>query len=236
MIRALLSLCGLLAVVLPLAAQSGPEGARGRSAWFACTSLPDDLENPVKIRSGEEIFDLELPRFMASKPVKIPEGGVIQIVRPVPDPEDPETMRYLVLAHAKIPDGVREALIILIPLPEPDGDLLFQAGVRDLAGFKGGDRLFINLSETDIGVKIGENKIPVPAKRSEIFRAPNLVAPRNAPIMYSFFHPERQEWKIISASTVVLRPTRREITVFNEGSRIGNIKKHKILFPVVKEG
>ena len=52
------------------------------------------------------------------------------------------------------------------------------------------------------------------------------------PIMFEFYHPEKKEWKILSASTVVLRPTRREINIFNEGSRLGNIKKHKILFPV----
>jgi hypothetical protein len=50
--------------------------------------------------------------------------------------------------------------------------------------------------------------------------------------MYEFYHPERKQWKIISASTVVLRPTRREISVFNNGTRIGNIRKHGILFPV----
>ena len=50
--------------------------------------------------------------------------------------------------------------------------------------------------------------------------------------MYEFYHPERKKWKMLTASTVVLRPTRREICIFNKGSRLGNIKKHKILFPV----
>jgi hypothetical protein len=44
-------------------------------------------------------------------------------------------------------------------------------------------------------------------------------------------HPEKA-WEILSASTVVIRPTRREICIFNNGTRIGNIKKHGILFPV----
>jgi hypothetical protein len=30
----------------------------------------------------------------------------------------------------------------------------------------------------------------------------------------------------------VLRPTRREINIFNDGTRIGNIRKHKVLFPL----
>ena len=37
---------------------------------------------------------------------------------------------------------------------------------------------------------------------------------------------------MFSASTIVIRPTRRQIDVFNEGSRIGTIKKHGILFPL----
>ena len=48
--------------------------------------------------------------------------------------------------------------------------------------------------------------------------------------------PSGKKWKILSASTVVLRPTRREICIFNNGSRLGNIEKHKILFPVQREG
>ena len=57
--------------------------------------------------------------------------------------------------------------------------------------------------------------------------------------MYKFYHPEQKQWKILSASTIVLRPTRREINIFNDGSRLGTVKKHKILFPVridAKEG
>ena len=55
------------------------------------------------------------------------------------------------------------------------------------------------------------------------------------PVMYEFYHPEQKKWRMLTASTIVVRPTRREINVFNDGSRIGNIKKHKILFPVPLE-
>jgi hypothetical protein len=53
--------------------------------------------------------------------------------------------------------------------------------------------------------------------------------------MYEFYAPEEKKWKMITASTVVLRPTRREICVFNTGTRPGNIRNHKILFPVQNE-
>ena len=125
------------------------------------------------------------------------------------------------------------ALIILVPLAKPEGDLLFQAKVQDLAAFKGGDRLFINLSDTNIGVKIGDDSVAVPARQANIYSSPKLTKPTNMPISYSFYHPEEKKWKLLSASTVVLRPTRREICIFNNGSRLGNIEKHKILFPVM---
>jgi hypothetical protein len=237
--KAICFVCFLFSGILPLAAQSDSGGSTkrvdGRSAWFACISKPDGLENPVKVMSGADITELELPQYMASEPLKIPEDGILRIVRVVPDPENPGKPKILVLAQVQVPAGVRQALIILAPLPKPGGDLLFQASVQDLADFKGGDRLYINLSDTDIAVQLGDTAVAVSARRSKIYSAPKLAEPTNMPIMYKFYHPERKEWKLLSASTVVLRPTRREICIFNNGSRLGNIKKHKILFPVQSE-
>ncbi|MBT8038469.1 MAG: hypothetical protein KJO21_13100 [Verrucomicrobiae bacterium] len=121
-------------------------------------------------------------------------------------------------------------------MPDPFiGDLIFRAKIQDLAAFKGGDRLYINLSNTHIRVKLGRTKITVAPRQAKIYKAPVLAKPTNMAIMYDFYHPKKKEWKIISASTVVLRPTRRAINIFNDGTRIGNIKKHKILFPVQRK-
>jgi hypothetical protein len=237
--KALCSICLLFLGILPLAAQSDSGGDKprkpGRSAWFACTSIPDGVENPVKVMSDGKLTELKLPRYMASDPVKIPTDGIIRIVREVPDPEDPAKIKYLVLAKAKIPEDVREALIILFPLPKPKGDLIFKTKVQDLASFKGGDRFYINLSNTHIRVKLGDTKVTVAPKKANIYKAPVLAKPINMPIMYQFYHPVQKKWRIMSASTVVLRPTRREINIFNDGTRLGNIKKHKVLFPVQRK-
>ncbi len=234
--KLLLYLCFLPVGMLPVAAQSGPDAEKrepaGRSAWFACLAKPEGLEDPVKILAGEKITELELPEFMASEAVKIPADGILRIVRPIPDPEDPAKTKYLILAEVKIPESVREALILLDPLTEPEGDLLFRAKVQDLAKFKGGDRLYINLSNTNIRVRLGKTTVPVAPGQANIYECPKLADPRNMPIMYEFYHPVRKEWKILTASTIVLRPTRRQIYVFNNGSRIGNIRKHGIIFPL----
>ncbi|MFZ9935812.1 MAG: hypothetical protein ACO3JG_01995 [Luteolibacter sp.] len=226
-----------VSAILPLTAQSGAEGDRrpgaGRTAWFACLAKPAGLENPVKLLAGEKVSMLELPEFMASEGVKIPADGVLRIVREVPDRENQGKLKHVILAEAKIPETVQEALVILSPIAKPEGALLFQSKVQDLADFKGGDRLFINLSDSNIRVKLGKTLVAVESRHASIFKAPPMAKPTNMPVMYEFFHPERKEWKILGASTVVLRPTRREICVFNNGSRIGNIEKHKILFPVM---
>jgi hypothetical protein len=234
--KALCLIYFLFSGILPLTDQteSGGETKReaGRSAWFVYTDLPEGVENPVKVLAGKEITEVKLEKYMASEPIKIPEDGIIRIVRQVPDPANPDKPKYLVLAEAIIPESVREALIILMPLPKPEGDKVLLAKIQDLASFKGGDRFFINLSDTDISVQLGDNTTTVPAKQAKIYSSPKLSQATNVPIMYKFFHPERQQWMILSASTVVLRPTRREICIFNNGTRIGNIKKYGILFPV----
>jgi len=233
-------ICFLFAGILPLAGQADSGGDKprkpGRTAWFACiAAMPNGVENPVKVMSGKEVTELEIPRYMTSDPVKIPDDGILRIVREVPDPQDPKKMKYLVLAEAKVPENVRESLIILSPLPEPKGDLLFLAKVQDLAEFKGGDRLFINLSTTQIRVRLGDTKVAVPAGQANIYKSPVLSQSANLPIMYEFYDPEQKKWKMITASTIVVRPTRREICIFNSGTRPGNIEKHKILFPVQME-
>lgn len=233
-------LCFLLAGILPLAAQSDSEGNKpsksGRSAWFACIApIPKGVENPVKVMSGKKLTELKLPRYMTSAPVKISADGIVRIVREVPDPENPEEIKYLVLAEAKIPDSVREALIILAPMAKPKGDLIFLAKVQDLADFKGGDWLFINLSNADIRVKFGDTLVDVPPKQAEIYDSPILAKPTSVPIKFGFYYREQKKWKMFSASTVAQHSTRREICIFNNGSRPGNIKKHGILFPVQKK-
>ncbi|QTN31405.1 hypothetical protein HZ994_03365 [Akkermansiaceae bacterium] len=227
-----------LASILPLAGQersadAGKPKKPARSAWFACIApMPEGVENPIKVAGEKEITEILLPSYMTSDPVEIPADGILRMVRGIPDPEKPGETKYLILAEAKIPEGVREALVLLAPLPEPQGDLVFLAKVQNLADFKGGDRLFINLSDTNIRAKFGRDTVTVAPGKSDIYQAPALAKPTNTPVMYEFYHAGQKQWKILSASTVVLRPTRREICVFNSGTRPGNIKKHKILFPV----
>lgn len=60
----------------------------------------------------------------------------------------------------------------------------------------------------------------VAPKQANIYKAPVLAKPTNMPVMYGLYRSEEKKWKMLTASTVVLRPTRREISIFNDGTRI----------------
>jgi len=171
------------------------------------SSIDDSELTPVKVLAGDKLATLELPDFMASDAVTIPADGMLRIVREVPDPAQQGKTIYLILAEAKIPDGIHEALVLLSPLAKPEGNLLFRTNVQDLAKFKGGDRLYINLSDSNIRVRLGTTTVDVKPRQANIYKAPAMAAATNMPIMYEFYHPERKQWMILSASTIILRPS-----------------------------
>ena len=54
------------------------------------------------------------------------------------------------------------------------------------------------------------------------------------PIRYNYFHPVQQKWKMLSASTIVLYSTRRDICIFGWDPKYDRIEKHGITFPVTQ--
>lgn len=205
---------------------------RGRKAWIVATAIPDDLENPAKFMSGKDVVEVALSKRSVGKPVKISKDGVIRMVREIPDPEDPENVIYKTLARAVVPDGISNALIILIPLKENAEGLLYSAQVQNLAKFTGGDTLYMNFSPRNVMVRLGEDKIGLRSGESSIHDAGSLGKSVNRPVSYHHYDPEKKKWKLLSASTVVLRPTRREICIFSWDPRFERIDYHGITFPV----
>ncbi len=228
-----------LCIAAPLIAQDDdkhePRQAKGRVAWFVYTSMPEGLENPVSVMTGKDIIQLTLSKRSPSDPVKIPADGILRIVRKIENPKDPAKPTYQTLAQATIPDGVGKALIILVPVVKTDSGLLFRAKVQDLATFKGGDYLYLNLTTLNVGVELGKTSIEIKPGETKIFDAPVLDKATNVPVRYSFYHPTEKQWKMLSASTVVLRSTRREICIFSWDPRFGRVDYHGITFPVTRE-
>jgi len=221
----------ILCMSFPVAAQEGDEKkqARGRVVYFACTGIPENLENPVLVRSGKKIIKLDISRRMASDAVKIPASGIIEWVVKSDKPDgDP----YLPIARAKVPPGMTKALVILVPRKKPKGTLLFTSAVQDLASFSGGDYLFINLSPTAVRVKLGEKKMLIKSGKRSVYKASGLKKSKNLPVKYACMDTRKKQWKLLSASTIVLRPTRREICIFHWDAKHQRVNYHGITFPV----
>lgn len=227
--------CALSMVMAQDDETRNPRHTTGRVAWFVYTSMPEGLENPVNVMTGKDIVTLPLSKRSASEPVKIPADGILRIVRKVENPDNTKQATYLTLAQANIPDGVGKALIILVPLSKPVGDLVFQTKVQDLAAFNGGDCLYLNLTILNVGVELDKTKIVIKPGETKIHNAPPLDKATNIPVRYSFYHPTEKQWKVLSASTVVLYPTRREICIFSWDPRYGRVDYHGITFPVVHD-
>ena len=79
-----------LAYISPSTAAPGPEGKKktqGRAAWIVQTGIPAGMDNPVKVLVGKKIEMLTLSNRVAAGPVKIPQDGLIRLVKEVPHPE-----------------------------------------------------------------------------------------------------------------------------------------------------
>lgn len=228
----------VLLLMCPLAAQEpGDEKkARGRLAWIVSVAIPDGIDNPSKFATGKDVTEVMLSKRSVGAPVKIPRDGLIRMVREIPDPADPTKRIYESLAEARIPESVNKALVILVPIKQnPGSSLLFATKVQDLAAFRGGDTLYMNLSPRSILVQLGTEKIPLDKGAVKVTKTPKQDKPVNMPVSYSYFDPAKEKWKLLGASTVVVRPTRREICIFSWDSRYERLDYHGITFPVAND-
>jgi len=224
----------LLSAIIPLSAQETDDARKltGRSAWFIYTELPEGVENPIKVMSGNDIVEITLSKRSVSAPVKIPADGILRVVREIPDPKDANKVVHQILAQAQVAEGVSKALIILMPLKKPQGDLIFTSKVQSLASFKGGDWMFMNLTNAEIGIQFGEKNLPIKPGEMHIHNTPGLTQAISMSISYHFRVPGKKEWELISASTIPVMPTRREICLFSVDPKFGRIDYHGITFPV----
>lgn len=236
--NALLCLCLGYCFASGLCAQdqggAEPRQAKGRVACFVYTSLPEGLENPVSIMSGKDINEVLLCKLSPSDPVKIPADGILRVVKKVENPADPAKPGYLTLAQATVPENVGDAIIILMPAAKNSNGLLLRTKVQDLAGFKGGDTMFLNMTNLKIGVELGKAKIEIKPGQDKIHNPLGTSKSASLPIRLSFFDPEREEWAMITASTVALYSTRREMCIFNWDAGFNRVDFESITFPAAQ--
>ena len=215
--------------------QEEAQNKRGRLAWFVSTHIPKELDNPVMVQAGKNLVKVTLSKRSPSLPVRIPQTGIVKLVKQVPNPEVPGESMLVTLAQARVPEDVRKAMIILVPVKkQADSQQVFHTSVKDLAGFRGGDAMYINLSKLEVAVRLGDRAIQIDPGEIKIHSGRGIAKPTNMPISYHYMQAERKKWKLISASTVVVRPTRREICIFSWDTRFNRLNYHGVTFPVTR--
>ena len=224
-----------LCVTAALAAQTtaNSRDSRDRLASFVYTSLPDGLENPVVVMSGTDVIEIVLSKLSPSDPVKISADGIVRIVRETDNPRNPQEPEYQTIAQASIPDSVSKALIILAPVAKNPEGRLFNTRVLDLDTIKGGDSMFLNMTNLRIGVELGKSNILIEPGQIETHNPFGNSSSLTLPIRLSYFHPERSEWSMITASTVALYATRRELCIFNWNTRFNRVEFDSITLPTL---
>jgi len=206
------------------------QGKSERKAWIMTTALPDDVTNPLKIISDGELEELKIYTRSIGQPVKVDATGIVRAVKEVIG-EDGEVL-YENLSMSIVPEGVREALIVLVPRKEGAGGLRFNSKVIDLAEFKAGGILYVNLVGTSIGIAIGKQKAVVKPGGMEFI---NPLEGSNKEVIHIGFFYEvpakpNAEWKLMTSFKMAIYASRREVCIFFYNPKIGNVDFRGIPF------
>lgn len=214
-------------------AASEPEEKPRPRAWFVQTGIPHGMDNPVKVLVGGKIEMLTLSNRVSSGPVKIPKDGIIRLVKEVSNPEDKEEVIYQTLAEAVVPEGLSKVLIIMVPRPKPAPDgSLYMTKVQPLNGFKGGDFLYINLTDARIGIEIASDKMMLNSGEMKIHGVKGGGKLVSVPYRYSYYHVKKKKWIPLNASMTISSLTRREVFIFSKSESSGRIRCKGVTFPV----
>jgi hypothetical protein len=208
---------------------------KGKEARFVYTSLPQGVTNPITILRGEELVKVHLSLRSPSEPVKIPADGIVRIVSEQPNPQEPTKPKIVTIGVAKVADTVSKCLVILIPTVDKKDGILLETRVVDFANYKGGNNLFLNMSRKKIAVDIAKKTIEVDPNEHKIFDVPATPNPENVQMRFRFLDTETKKWQIITGSTIVMYPTRREMCIFGWDTKFERINYRGITIPVDPE-
>lgn len=203
-----------------------------RQTWILATSLPDKIESPLNVLAGEKLSELRISRRTVGTAMNVPQDGVIQVVKRT-DAEQGKTS-HEILASVKIPEDMKESLIILVPDANLDPPLKFKSHIVDLDKFRVGHGLFVNLTEFEIAVVLGDGRTSILPDQFGIVKIGELEGKDSISISYNYRTSKDEDWSLISASTVSPRNSTREILIFSYDTELSQIGYHGMNFSVNK--
>lgn len=212
-----------------LAQISGSEKS-ARSAWFIYTSLPEGVENSLSIMAGDQITEITLSKRAPSAPVPIPADGILKLVRKINQPAEPSKSEYETIATVTVIETIQQALVIFMPAKNKDSGLLFDTRVQDLAAFKGGDWLYINATQHQIGIDMDKTETLVQPNETKIFSPGGEEKTIQTTFRYKE-DSEKESWKVINSSSIANFKTRREICIFIWDEKRKRIDYHGMTLP-----
>jgi len=227
-------ICCLGVVSLPLlrgqtVAPEKPDIA-ARRAWVVATTLPKDLPNPLPFMSGETLHQVRMHLRSVGQAVPVDKTGLVRAVQEETDADG--NILYKNLSLSQIPEGVREALIVLVPNAEGSDGLRFRSKVIDLSKFKKGGCLYVNLVPTKLGITIGESKTVISPGGMEFINPLGNKESGVFPVAFFYEIPKEDgaEWKLMTSSKMAIYKSRREICIFYYNNEIENVDFRGIPF------
>ena len=196
-----------------------------------CTAIPDKVPNPASVLIDGEVHKVTLSVRHMSDPFPIRGDGTVRLINPIVDAERPGKMTFETLALAQVPKTVQQALIIMAPAG-PKSPHAFQCKVLDLKDFQGGDYMYLNLSPRKMVVTLGEEKKALEPGSLEIQTNREVKKATNTPLSFHYYSESAKKWRLITATTVVVQPTRREICVFTWDHKHSRIHFKGATFPI----
>lgn len=160
----------------------------------------------VKI-SDDKIIDCPLPLELISDPIELtPNNNEIAFVKAAGD--------KVFSAKAKIPVGIRKALVLFIAAPAAKAPLLYDTFVLDFSskGFPKDGSVVVNLYAGEVRYVIGEHRILLkPGKTAELERPKKLNDFNMAGVRFEFLQDTK--WRVAADTTVNFPPDQQQLFV-----------------------
>lgn len=189
-----------------------------RGVRFVCTAFAPGIPNTLWMAQGDNLVEVPLNTRKPGDYYPISNTGTVILGKRTDDPEKP----ILPLAIGSPPNQGKNFIGLLIPMP--NSKKTQKLGTRyhihfiDEGKFRFGHCYFLNLTQKPILVNIDKKRITLRKGENKIFEPGNLAQPRNVAVsIYCKFSPirlQKENWRLITASTWRMRSTRKEFCIF----------------------